>query len=49
MLRMGPKKTQATEDLDEIKKALDFLSEKVSAVKIQQKTILNLVEKVKSL
>lgn len=35
----GPKKTQVTEDLDE---ALD--SEEVSAVRIQQKTILNLVE-----
>lgn len=46
---MRPKKTQVMEQLDEIKKALDFLSELVSAVRIQQKTILNLVEELKSL
>lgn len=46
---MGPKKTLSTEEVDKIKKALDFLSEEVSAVRVQQKSILELVEKVKTL
>uniref|UniRef100_A0A671UD66 Immunoglobulin V-set domain-containing protein n=1 Tax=Sparus aurata TaxID=8175 RepID=A0A671UD66_SPAAU len=43
---MGPKKilTLTTEEVDDIKKSLDFLSEEVSAVRTQQKIILKLVE-----
>lgn len=37
------------EEVDDIKKALDFLSEEVSAVRLQQKGILKLVEEVKAL
>ncbi len=46
---MGPKKAPSAEEVDDIKKALDFLSEEVSAVRLQQKGILKLVEEVKAL
>lgn len=48
---MGPKKNlqASSEDVDEIKKALDFLTEEVSTVRHQQKTIMGLVEEVKAL
>ncbi|KAM3613048.1 uncharacterized protein V6R79_019378 [Siganus canaliculatus] len=46
---MGPKKTLSAEEVDEIKKSLDFLSEELSAVRVQQKSILELVEEVKTL
>ncbi|KAF3841553.1 hypothetical protein F7725_007415 [Dissostichus mawsoni] len=34
---MGPKKTQSAEEVDEIKKSLDFLAGEISAVRLQQK------------
>lgn len=37
------------EDNDDIKKALDFLTEEVSTVRKQQKTIMDLVEEVRAL
>lgn len=48
---MGPKKnlTLTTEEVDDIKKSLDFLSEEVSAVRTQQKNILKLDDEVKVL
>ncbi|KAI9533659.1 hypothetical protein NQZ68_021329 [Dissostichus eleginoides] len=46
---MGPKKTQSAEEVDEIKKSLDFLAGEISAVRLQQKGILDLVEEVKIL
>lgn len=46
---MGPKKALTAEEGDDIKKSLDFLSEEISAVKLQQKSILALVEEVKAL
>ncbi|KAI9545174.1 hypothetical protein NQZ68_038887 [Dissostichus eleginoides] len=46
---MGPKKTQSAEEVDEIKKSLDFLAVEISAVRLQQKGILDLVEEVKIL
>lgn len=39
----------STEEVDDIKKSLDFLSEEVSAVRTQQKNILALVDEVKML
>lgn len=49
--RMGPKKIQVMEDLDNIRKitGMDFLSEEVSAFRLQQKSILDLIEELKSL
>ncbi|KAJ8408799.1 hypothetical protein AAFF_G00246170 [Aldrovandia affinis] len=44
-----PKKNLAAEELEDIKRSLDFLTEEVSDVKLQQKTILELVEEVKAL
>ncbi|KAI4810658.1 hypothetical protein KUCAC02_013596 [Chaenocephalus aceratus] len=41
---MGPKKTQSAEEVDEIKKSLDFLAGEISAVRLQKKGILDLVE-----
>uniref|UniRef100_A0A1A8RDI2 Uncharacterized protein n=1 Tax=Nothobranchius rachovii TaxID=451742 RepID=A0A1A8RDI2_9TELE len=46
---MGLKKALTAEEGDDIKKSLDFLSEEMTAVKLQQKAILNLVEEVKAL
>ncbi|KAJ8353946.1 hypothetical protein SKAU_G00215130 [Synaphobranchus kaupii] len=48
---MPPKKNPmvAPEEVDDIKKALEFLSEEVSAVSRQQKTIMGIVEEVKAL
>ena len=37
------------EDLDDIKQSLDFLSEEVSAVRLQQKMIVDLVDEVRLL
>jgi len=37
------------EDFEEIRKSLDFLSGETSALRLQQKSILDLVEKVKAL
>ncbi|KAJ8393943.1 hypothetical protein AAFF_G00054760 [Aldrovandia affinis] len=44
-----PKKNLAAEELEDIKRSLDFLTEEISDVKLQQKTILELVEEVKAL
>ncbi|KAI9535925.1 hypothetical protein NQZ68_039025 [Dissostichus eleginoides] len=46
---MGPRKSQSAEEVDEIKKSLDFLAGEISAVRLQQKGILDLVEEVKIL
>jgi len=46
---MRPKKNPATEDFEEIRKSLDFLSGETSAIRLQQKSILDLVEEVKAL
>ena len=46
---MGPKKAPIADEVDDIKKSLDFLAEEISAVRLQQKGILELVEEVKSL
>lgn len=46
---MGPKKTLTAEEGDDIKKSLDFLSEEISVVRAQQKSIMDLVEEVKAL
>ena len=46
---MGPKKALMAEEGDDIKKSLYFLSEEISVVKKQQKSILDLVEEVKAL
>ncbi|CAL8370339.1 unnamed protein product [Boreogadus saida] len=44
---MGTKKNE--EDIDEIKKSLDFLTEEMSVVSKQQKMIMELVAEVKTL
>ncbi|KAI9525221.1 hypothetical protein NQZ68_009901 [Dissostichus eleginoides] len=46
---MGPKKTIAAEEVEDIKKSLDFLAEEISADRLQQKNILDLVKEVKDL
>lgn len=46
---MGPKKVLSAEEGDDIKKSLEFMTEEISAVKLQQKAILDLVEEVKAL
>ncbi len=46
---MAPKKSPTSEEVDEIKKSLDFLVDEVSIVKQQQKAILAQVEEVKTL
>ncbi|KAL7381360.1 hypothetical protein ABVT39_004626 [Epinephelus coioides] len=46
---MLPKKALSAEEADKIKKFLDFLSEEVSAVRLQQKSIMDLVMEVKAL
>ncbi|CAL8402585.1 unnamed protein product [Gadus morhua 'NCC'] len=46
---MGPKKALTAEEGEDIKKSLDFLSEEISVVSKQQKSILDLVEEVKAL
>ena len=46
---MGPKKVPSAEEVDDIKRSLDFLTEEVSAVRLQQSGILKLVEEVKAL
>ncbi|KAI4793662.1 hypothetical protein KUCAC02_032576 [Chaenocephalus aceratus] len=46
---MGPKKTQSAEEVDEIKKSVDFIAGEISPVRLQQKGILDLVEEVKIL
>ncbi|KAI4794798.1 hypothetical protein KUCAC02_031831, partial [Chaenocephalus aceratus] len=46
---MGPKKTIAAEEVEDIKKSLDFLAEDISAVRLQQKNILDLVKEFKDL
>uniref|UniRef100_A0A096M5G9 L1 transposable element RRM domain-containing protein n=1 Tax=Poecilia formosa TaxID=48698 RepID=A0A096M5G9_POEFO len=46
---MRSRKTQASEDLVDIKKSLDFLSEEVTAIWLHQNNILDLVKEVKSL
>ena len=46
---MGPKKAPTAEEGEDIKKSLDFLSEEISVVSKQQKSILDLVEEVKAL
>ncbi len=46
---MAPKKVPPIEEIEDIKRSLDFLGEEVSAVRLQQKNILDLVEEVKAL
>ena len=46
---MPPKRAPSIEEIEDIKKSLDFLGEEISAVRMQQKTILDLVEEVKVL
>ncbi len=46
---MPLKKALSAEEADEIKKSLDFLSEEVSAVRLQQKSIMDHVKEVKAL
>ncbi|KAL7394751.1 hypothetical protein ABVT39_003443 [Epinephelus coioides] len=46
---MGPKKNPTTEEVEDIKKLLDFITEEVSAVRLQQKSIMELVAEVKDL
>ncbi|KAI9547192.1 hypothetical protein NQZ68_020013 [Dissostichus eleginoides] len=46
---MGPKKFPAAEEVEDIKKSLHFLAEEMSAVRLQQKNILDLVIEVKEL
>lgn len=46
---MPPKKQPAIEEIDDIKRSLDFLSEEITAVRLQQKAILDLVTEVKAL
>ncbi|CAM4712764.1 unnamed protein product [Leuciscus chuanchicus] len=46
---MGPRKTPSMEDMEDIKKSLDFLGEEITAVRTQQKGILELFEEVKAL
>ena len=46
---MGPKKTIAAEEVEDINKSLDFLAEDISAVRLQQRNILDLVKEVKDL
>ena len=46
---MPPKRAMTAEEGDELKKTLEFLAEEISAVKQQQKGILELVEEVKAL
>lgn len=45
---MGPKKNPTVEEVDDIKRLLDFLTVEVSAVRLQQKGILDLVEEVEA-
>jgi len=46
---MPPKKALTTVEGDDIKKSLEFMTEEISDVKLQQKSILDLVEEVKAL
>lgn len=46
---MTPRKNTASEETDEIKRALEFLTEEVAVVKTQQNSTLSLVEEVKAL
>lgn len=41
---MGQRKILASEEVKDIKKTLDFVTEEVSAVRLQQKNILDLVK-----
>lgn len=45
---MTPRKNTASEETDEIKGALEFLTEEVAAFKMQQNSTLSLVEEVKA-
>lgn len=46
---MPPKKNPVGEEVDEIRKSLDFLAEDVTEIKTQQKQLLELLEEVKIL
>lgn len=46
---MAPKKVPTVEEMEDIKKSLDFLGEEVSAVRLQQRNILDMVEEIKAL
>lgn len=46
---MGPKKSLMAEEVEDIKKSLNFIMEEVSAVRLQQKSIMDLVGEVKAL
>lgn len=46
---MPPKKNPAFEEVDDMKKTLDFLIEQMDTVKTQQKEILALVTEVRAL
>lgn len=46
---MGPKKNPTAEEVEDIKKSLDFITKEVSAMGLQPKSILDLIEEVKAL
>ncbi|KAL3988971.1 hypothetical protein ACER0C_013289 [Sarotherodon galilaeus] len=46
---MGLKRTPTAEEIEDIKKSLDFLTEETSAIKLQQKYILDIVKEIRSL
>ncbi|ROK67588.1 hypothetical protein DPX16_12490 [Anabarilius grahami] len=46
---MPPKRNPQTEEVEDIKKSLDFLSEEVTAIRVQQKQLLDLLEEMKIL
>lgn len=46
---MGPKRTPTAEEVEDIKKSLDFIMEEISTIRLQQKNIIEIVEEVKLL
>ncbi|XP_039879591.1 uncharacterized protein LOC120728626 [Simochromis diagramma] len=41
---MGPKRTPTAEEVEDIKKSLDFIMEEISTIRLQQKNIIEIVE-----
>lgn len=46
---MGPKKNVQSEEVEDIKKSLDFITEEMTTVKTQQNRLMELLEEVKQL
>lgn len=46
---MGPRKAPLVENMEDLKRSLDFVHEEVSAIRVQQRSILELMEEVKAL